>query len=335
MIRTPAQQRFTATESEPLPRRLSMTDPVPRAGAGTAVSASPLDALPRDLANRADVQALLRRFYSRVLADGVLAEPFAEIRSRGLESHLPVMCDFWETVLFRAGLYRRNTFQAHLHVHGWTPLSTKHFLRWLTLWNTTIDEMYRGPITEHAKVQAARIASSMHHRLTGRHATELNPAAAVAGAAVTPSRSPTAHTEPPKQNHTERQTMNRENVHLRRIYDQPTPADGTRVLVDRIWPRGITKVRAHLDRWCKQIAPSTELRKWYHHDPARFEEFTRRYREELTETQRAAALKDLRNLAKRETLTLLTATTDVNRSEAAVLADLLRGRSSTDKTARA
>jgi uncharacterized protein YeaO (DUF488 family) len=125
--------------------------------------------------------------------------------------------------------------------------------------------------------------------------------------------------------------MNRENVQVRRIYDEPTPTDGTRVLADRIWPRGMTKTRAHLDQCCKEIAPSTELRKWYHHDPARFEEFTRRYRLELTETRPAAALKDLRNLARHGTLTLLTATTDVNRSEAAVLADLMRRRSPAPK----
>jgi uncharacterized protein YeaO (DUF488 family) len=120
--------------------------------------------------------------------------------------------------------------------------------------------------------------------------------------------------------------MTRGKVRVRRIYEEPTPADGTRVLVDRIWPRGMSKTRARLDQWCKEIAPSTELRKWYHHDPARFEEFTRRYRDELTDSQQAAALKDLRNLAKHDTLTLLTATTDINISEAAVLADLVRGK---------
>jgi uncharacterized protein YeaO (DUF488 family) len=122
--------------------------------------------------------------------------------------------------------------------------------------------------------------------------------------------------------------MTTQTVRVRRIYDEPTPADSTRVLVDRIWPRGITRAGAHLDQWCKEIAPSTELRKWYHHDPARFEEFTRRYREELTKPAHAAALKELRNLAKRGALTLLTATTGVDRSEAAVLADLVSERSS-------
>lgn len=115
-------------------------------------------------------------------------------------------------------------------------------------------------------------------------------------------------------------------VRVARIYAEPTAADGTRVLVDRIWPRGVSKERAHLDRWCKEVAPSTELRTWYHHDPARFDEFTRRYREELADGERAAALLDLRKLAAQGTLTLLTATRDADRSEAAVLADVLNGR---------
>lgn len=113
------------------------------------------------------------------------------------------------------------------------------------------------------------------------------------------------------------------NVKVRRIYDSVTPEDGTRVLVDRIWPRGVSKSRAHLDEWCKDIAPSTELRKWYSHDPALFDEFTRRYRDELAQSTRAAALAHLCDLAKKQSLTLLTATKRADLSEAAVLADLI------------
>ncbi len=115
----------------------------------------------------------------------------------------------------------------------------------------------------------------------------------------------------------------------RRIYDEPASEDGIRVLVDRLWPRGVSKYRARIDEWCREIAPSTELRKWYHHDQARFEEFARRYRDELANTERAAALGDLRALANRNALTLLTATRDTNVSAAAVLADVLHGRSPT------
>jgi uncharacterized protein YeaO (DUF488 family) len=117
---------------------------------------------------------------------------------------------------------------------------------------------------------------------------------------------------------------NARNVQVRRVYDDPAPGDGTRVLVDRIWPRGMRKERASLDEWCKQIAPSTELRQWYGHDPERFGEFTRRYGQELTEPERAQALAHLRELAAASTLTLLTASKAVDISEAAVLAGLLR-----------
>jgi uncharacterized protein YeaO (DUF488 family) len=101
------------------------------------------------------------------------------------------------------------------------------------------------------------------------------------------------------------------------------PDDGARVLVDRLWPRGVSKARAQLDEWCKQIAPSSELRTWYHHDPEFFAEFTRRYADELRDPEPAAALAHLRDLATRQTLTLLTATKDPDISEAAVLADVL------------
>ena len=113
-------------------------------------------------------------------------------------------------------------------------------------------------------------------------------------------------------------------VQVRRVYDDPALGDGTRVLVDRIWPRGMTKEKASLDEWCKQIAPSTVLRKWYGHDPARFEEFTRRYGQELTGAEQAEALGQLRGLAESGTLTLLTASKAADISDAAVLAGLLR-----------
>jgi uncharacterized protein YeaO (DUF488 family) len=113
-------------------------------------------------------------------------------------------------------------------------------------------------------------------------------------------------------------------VRVRRVYEEPERDDGTRVLVDRIWPRGVTKAKAALDEWCKDVAPSAELRKWYSHDPDRFEEFGRRYQEELTDPQRAEALAHLRALAKDRQLTLLTATRQPEISEAAVLAGLLR-----------
>ncbi|MUN64804.1 DUF488 family protein [Kocuria sediminis] len=113
-------------------------------------------------------------------------------------------------------------------------------------------------------------------------------------------------------------------VQVRRAYEEPAVGDGTRVLVDRLWPRGLSKDKADLDEWCKTVAPSTALRQWYGHDPERFEEFARRYHTELADPERAEALQHLRELAQRGPLTLITATKTPQISEAAVLADLLR-----------
>ncbi|HEU4947602.1 MAG TPA: DUF488 family protein [Kribbella sp.] len=108
------------------------------------------------------------------------------------------------------------------------------------------------------------------------------------------------------------------------MYDEPTPGDGVRVLVDRIWPRGLRKDAAALDEWAKEIAPSTELRKWYGHVPERFAQFRSRYRDELDAPTERAALDHLRSLADGSVLTLLTATKDLEHSQASVLAELLR-----------
>ena len=117
-------------------------------------------------------------------------------------------------------------------------------------------------------------------------------------------------------------------VKVRRVYEDPAPDDGTRVLVDRLWPRGLTKVRAALDEWCQAVAPSTELRTWYGHDPERFGEFGRRYQAELAEPERADALAHLRELASSRGVTLLTAARQPEISEAAVLAKLLEAEES-------
>jgi len=113
------------------------------------------------------------------------------------------------------------------------------------------------------------------------------------------------------------------HVQVRRIYEAPDPGDGRRVLVDRVWPRGLSKDHAHFDEWCKQVAPSTGLRTWYGHDPERYQEFARRYRAELDEPERATAVAHLRELAASGPLTLLTATKRSDISQAAVLAEML------------
>lgn len=112
-------------------------------------------------------------------------------------------------------------------------------------------------------------------------------------------------------------------VSVRRVYDEPRPTDGSRVLVDRLWPRGLSKEKAHLNQWCKAVAPSTALRKWYAHVPERFVEFTTRYKEELKDPERAAALQSLRETLREGPVTLLTATKNPEISEAIVLAKIL------------
>ncbi|WP_030902114.1 DUF488 domain-containing protein [Streptomyces sp. NRRL F-5126] len=113
------------------------------------------------------------------------------------------------------------------------------------------------------------------------------------------------------------------DVRAARVYDPPGPDDGARVLVDRLWPRGLSKEAARLDEWCKDVAPSTELRHWYGHDPARFAEFAARYRAELAEPGRAAALERLSVWCERGPVSLLTATKEVDLSQAAVLTRVL------------
>ncbi|MFT8309138.1 DUF488 domain-containing protein [Acetobacter malorum] len=114
-------------------------------------------------------------------------------------------------------------------------------------------------------------------------------------------------------------------LQVRRIYDAPLPTDGTRVLVDRLWPRGVSKERAALDLWLKDIAPSTELRQWFGHDPARWNGFCQRYRAELDANP--ACVEQLDALTRKGPLTLLFGTRNTEQNEAVVLAVYLRERS--------
>ena len=113
------------------------------------------------------------------------------------------------------------------------------------------------------------------------------------------------------------------SVGLKRAYEEPAPSDGTRVLVERLWPRGISKERAHIDFWLKDVAPSTELRRWFHHDPQKFPEFRRRYEAELQSEAAQEALTKLRDIVKQGQLTLVFAAHDEEYSNAVVLHDLL------------
>ncbi|RMI35514.1 DUF488 domain-containing protein [Nocardia stercoris] len=119
-----------------------------------------------------------------------------------------------------------------------------------------------------------------------------------------------------------------ERVRYRRAYDLVHPDDGARILVDRLWPRGIRKETLDLTAWLRDIAPSPELRKWYGHQPDLFPEFRRRYLAELTDADHAAAADQLREYAERGPVTLLTGSKAVDISDAAVLAEWLTGSSS-------
>jgi len=112
------------------------------------------------------------------------------------------------------------------------------------------------------------------------------------------------------------------DVRLKRAYDPAEPRDGYRVLVDRLWPRGVSKERARLDEWARELAPSAELRTWFGHDPERFAEFERRYRAELTAHEEK--LDELRRRAREGALTLVYGARDEVHNDAVVLAELLR-----------
>ncbi|MFE1769288.1 DUF488 domain-containing protein [Streptomyces angustmyceticus] len=113
-------------------------------------------------------------------------------------------------------------------------------------------------------------------------------------------------------------------LRVRRVYEAPEPADGARVLVDRLWPRGLSKADARLTEWCKDVAPSSELRRWFHHEGPKFAEFAERYRAELAREAARPALEGLRERARRGPLTLLTATKDVSVSHVNVLVEVLQ-----------
>ena len=115
------------------------------------------------------------------------------------------------------------------------------------------------------------------------------------------------------------------DVRYRRIYDDASSEDGRRILVDRLWPRGMRKQDAHVDEWMRDVAPSTELRRWYGHDRDRYAEFRRRYLAELRAPEREQAVQRLRETAGNSRMTLLTAARDLEHSEAAVLAHWLSG----------
>ncbi len=112
-------------------------------------------------------------------------------------------------------------------------------------------------------------------------------------------------------------------IKIKRVYERRSPEDGTRILIDRLWPRGLKKEKAAIDHWFKEISPSTELRQWFAHDPARWNEFKRRYAAELK--SHTEQLEEIRKLARHGPITLLYAARDEAHNDAVVLRDMLTG----------
>lgn len=126
-----------------------------------------------DLHDRDDVLTLVNDFYAQAFDDELLGPIFVDVAQMDLAHHLPIICDFWETVLFQAGLYRRNALQIHLSLNARAPLGAEHFERWLSLWAATVDDNFAGEKAELAKTQGARIAGSIQRRLQGGSGSDI------------------------------------------------------------------------------------------------------------------------------------------------------------------
>jgi uncharacterized protein YeaO (DUF488 family) len=113
-------------------------------------------------------------------------------------------------------------------------------------------------------------------------------------------------------------------IAMKRAYEASSPKDGYRVLVDGLWPRGVTKAQLEIDAWLREIAPSASLRKWYGHKPERWQEFRKKYRQELSKPPRKALLDELIDRARKGQVTLVFGARDAERSNAAVIAEMIR-----------
>lgn len=121
----------------------------------------------RDIETRGDVEELVRAFYARAMADPIIGFIFTDVARLDLEAHVPVIADFWETILLGGGAYRGGAFRPHAELHEKVRLRYGHFARWLALWTTTIHERFEGPRAEAAKAHAIRVATAFHRRLEG------------------------------------------------------------------------------------------------------------------------------------------------------------------------
>ncbi|MCE4025386.1 MULTISPECIES: group III truncated hemoglobin [unclassified Microbacterium] len=137
-----------------------------------------------DIRDRDDILVLVRTFYETAFQDPMIGPIFTEVAHMDLEHHLPIMGDFWESVLFQSGGYRRDALALHSAVNAKQPLTAEHFDRWLQLWTETVDRRHEGPVADAAKTQAERIGLSMQRRLHGLSGSLLDTISIRPGAAT-------------------------------------------------------------------------------------------------------------------------------------------------------
>ena len=118
-----------------------------------------------DIADRDDIRRLVVEFYSRAFQDELLRIVFVDVAKMNIGEHLPVMCDFWGTVLLGERSYRGGAFQPHARLHEQVPLTARHFDRWLDIWTRTVDDLFEGDVASTAKLRAARVAQAFLNRL--------------------------------------------------------------------------------------------------------------------------------------------------------------------------
>jgi uncharacterized protein YeaO (DUF488 family) len=111
---------------------------------------------------------------------------------------------------------------------------------------------------------------------------------------------------------------------IKRAYEKKESEDGKRILIDRLWPRGISKAEAGIDEWLKDLGPSTELRKWFGHDPEKWGEFKKRYQKELSDAEKTGIMEDIAHLARRSTVTLIYSAKDTEHSDVKVLEEIIQ-----------
>ncbi|WP_406289621.1 group III truncated hemoglobin [Embleya sp. NBC_00896] len=144
-----------------------------------------------DIATRADIEGILRRFYGAAFADPVIGAYFTEIAGTDLDAHIPQITDFWERALLRGAEYRGDPLAVHRALHQTRPLTARHFGRWVQLWHATVDGRHAGPVADRAKAQGERIAQAMLRRLAGPDAsTEPGPGGFIPLAALELRRQP-------------------------------------------------------------------------------------------------------------------------------------------------